>query len=63
MLRAMAYVMALPGIASLNEHYGKDRDEQQLIASTGFATGAFKMMDFVSKMMKTSSQMLKIVLK
>jgi hypothetical protein len=31
--------MALPGVASLTEHYGKDKTEAQLIASTGFATG------------------------
>jgi hypothetical protein len=39
LLRAFAYVMALPGVASLTEHYGKDKTEAQLIASTGFATG------------------------
>ena len=35
MLRAFAYVMALPGVASVTEHYGQNKTELQLIASTG----------------------------
>ena len=35
MLRAFAYVMALPGIASVTEHYGQRKTELHLVASTG----------------------------
>lgn len=35
MLRVLGYVMALPGVASLTEHYGQNKTELHLIASTG----------------------------
>jgi len=47
MLRAFAYVMCLPVILTIQEHYGRSKNEQQLIAISGFGCG------FIVRIVKT----------